>query len=168
GPARVQRAAGSCEGGPAPPVKTLLSAGRKCPAGLTPVTGSREAAPERGGESAVAPGAPFSPALPRGHTTSRRGAVMISRVLSAELAEHAGQRVTIAGWVHRRRLLKSVSFLIVRDRAGLTQVVAGPGDLPAEESVVRVTGTVTASPQAPDGVELTEPEIDTLSRPSGP
>jgi nondiscriminating aspartyl-tRNA synthetase len=93
---------------------------------------------------------------------------MISRVLSAELAEHAGQRVTIAGWVHRRRLLKSVSFLIVRDRAGLAQVVAGPGDLPAEESVVRVTGTVTASPQAPDGVELTEPEIDTLSRPSGP
>ena len=44
---------------------------------------------------------------------------MISRVLSAELAEHAGRRVTIAGWVHRRRRLKSVSFLVVRDRAGL-------------------------------------------------
>jgi len=27
---------------------------------------------------------------------------MISRVLSAELPEHIGERVTIAGWLHRR------------------------------------------------------------------
>ncbi|MEV4086740.1 OB-fold nucleic acid binding domain-containing protein, partial [Nonomuraea fuscirosea] len=62
---------------------------------------------------------------------------MISRVMSAELAEHAGQRVTIAGWVHRRRHLKSVSFLVVRDRTGLAQAVTGPnppvGDLPAQD-----------------------------------
>lgn len=92
---------------------------------------------------------------------------MISRVLSAELAEHAGQRVTIAGWVHRRRLLKSVSFLIVRDRSGLAQAVTA-GDLPAEESVVAVTGTVTANPQAPGGAELAEPRIEVLSRPAEP
>ncbi|MFG1695582.1 aspartate--tRNA(Asn) ligase [Nonomuraea sp. NPDC049309] len=103
---------------------------------------------------------------------------MISRVLSAELAEHAGQRVTIAGWVHRRRRLKSVSFLVVRDRAGLAQAVtandppsgtrqAGPSDwgLPAEETVVAVTGTVAANPQAPGGHELVEPSIEVLARP---
>ncbi|MFI7446793.1 aspartate--tRNA(Asn) ligase [Nonomuraea sp. NPDC049714] len=90
---------------------------------------------------------------------------MISRVLSAELTEHAGQRVTIAGWVHRRRLLKSVSFLVIRDRAGLAQAVFHGGDLPAEESVVEVTGTVTANPQAPGGVELTGPELHVLSEP---
>ncbi|MER6947717.1 aspartate--tRNA(Asn) ligase [Nonomuraea sp. NPDC000554] len=89
---------------------------------------------------------------------------MISRVMSAELAEHAGQRVTIAGWVHRRRLLKSVSFLVVRDRSGLAQAVSH-GDLPAEESVVRVTGTVTANPQAPGGAELTAPEVEVLAEP---
>ncbi|MBB5779906.1 aspartate--tRNA(Asn) ligase [Nonomuraea jabiensis] len=89
---------------------------------------------------------------------------MISRVMSAELAEHAGQRVTIAGWVHRRRQLKSVSFLVVRDRTGLAQVVAA-SDLPGEESVVEVTGTVTASPRAPGGVELVEPEIEVLTEP---
>ncbi|NUR87609.1 MAG: aspartate--tRNA(Asn) ligase [Nonomuraea sp.] len=89
---------------------------------------------------------------------------MISRVLSAELHEHAGERVTIAGWVHRRRQLKSVSFLIVRDRSGLTQVIAS-GELPVEESVVRVTGTVTANEQAPGGLELVEPEITVLSEP---
>ncbi|MFE3454448.1 aspartate--tRNA(Asn) ligase [Nonomuraea sp. NPDC059194] len=90
---------------------------------------------------------------------------MISRVLSAELAEHAGQRVKVAGWVHRRRQLKSVSFLIVRDRTGLAQAVAS-GDLPVEESVVEVTGTVTVNPQAPGGVELTSPEIVVLAEPA--
>ncbi|MEU8109776.1 aspartate--tRNA(Asn) ligase [Nonomuraea muscovyensis] len=89
---------------------------------------------------------------------------MISRVMSAELAEHAGRRVTIAGWVHRRRRLKSVSFLVVRDRAGLVQAVTS-APLPAEESVVRVTGLVRASPQAPGGAELTEPEIEVLAEP---
>ncbi|SDI11542.1 aspartate--tRNA(Asn) ligase [Nonomuraea jiangxiensis] len=88
---------------------------------------------------------------------------MISRVMSAELAEHAGQRVTIAGWVHRRRQLKSVSFLVVRDRTGLAQVV-GAGDLPGEESVVEVTGTLAANPQAPGGFELVEPEVEVLAR----
>ncbi|SEG82854.1 nondiscriminating aspartyl-tRNA synthetase [Nonomuraea solani] len=88
---------------------------------------------------------------------------MISRVMSAELAEHAGQRVTIAGWVHRRRQLKSVSFLVVRDRTGLAQVVAA-GDLPPEESVVQVTGTVTDNPQAPGGFELVAPEVEVLTQ----
>ena len=53
---------------------------------------------------------------------------MISRVLSADLPERIGDRVTIAGWLHRRRELKSVTFLIIRDRAGLAQVVLPPGD----------------------------------------
>ncbi len=90
---------------------------------------------------------------------------MISRVMSAELAEHAGQRVTIAGWVHRRRRLKSVSFLIVRDRAGLAQAVTAH-DLPPEESVVQVTGTVAASEQAPGGYELVSPRVEVLAEPA--
>lgn len=90
---------------------------------------------------------------------------MISRVMSAELAEHAGQRVTIAGWVHRRRHLKTVSFLVLRDRSGLAQVVTS-APVPAEESVVRVTGTVTPNEQAPGGAELTEPEIEILAEPA--
>jgi nondiscriminating aspartyl-tRNA synthetase len=89
----------------------------------------------------------------------------MQRILSTELTAHVGEKVTVAGWVHRRRLLKSVAFLIVRDAAGLTQVVTTPDGLPAagEESVVEVTGTVTANAAAPAGVELTAPDVRVLS-----
>ncbi|WP_327679933.1 aspartate--tRNA(Asn) ligase [Kitasatospora sp. NBC_00458] len=87
-----------------------------------------------------------------------------TRVLAAELPGRVGESVEISGWLHRRRGLKSVTFLILRDRSGLAQVVTAGGgpDLP-EETVLRVRGTVTANPQAPDGVELTGPEVEVLS-----
>jgi nondiscriminating aspartyl-tRNA synthetase len=97
---------------------------------------------------------------------------MISRVLSAELPEHIGERVTIAGWLHRRRELKSLTFLVIRDRAGLAQVVLPPGPATAEpqteETVLLVQGLVVANQQAPRGVEVTEPTITLLSGPAEP
>jgi nondiscriminating aspartyl-tRNA synthetase len=92
----------------------------------------------------------------------------MSRILSTELAAHAGQRVELAGWVHRRRLLKSVAFLILRDRAGLAQVVAGHDELAElpEETVVRITGLALANPDAPGGVEVVEPVIEPLTDPA--
>ena len=110
---------------------------------------------------------------------------MISRVLAADLPRHVGEHVRVAGWLHRRRELKSVTFLIVRDRSGLAQVVlpgprepaqAGPppGRPPApaaglpEESVIEVTGTVVASAEAPGGAELHEPAVTALSDPAAP
>jgi nondiscriminating aspartyl-tRNA synthetase len=87
------------------------------------------------------------------------------RILSTELAQHTGETVTVAGWVHRRRLLKSVAFLILRDRSGFAQIVADRCELEklSEESVVEVTATVTANAAAPAGVELTAPAIRVLS-----
>ncbi|GAB3347662.1 hypothetical protein GCM10027452_18330 [Micromonospora halotolerans] len=41
----------------------------------------------------------------------------MQRILSSQLSSQVGESVRIAGWVHRRRLLKSVAFLIVRDAA---------------------------------------------------
>jgi nondiscriminating aspartyl-tRNA synthetase len=93
----------------------------------------------------------------------------MQRILSTRLTAHVGKTVTIAGWVHRRRLLKAVAFLIVRDAEGLSQVVVvDPAvrahlERIAEESVVEVVATVTANEQAPHGVELTAPEIRVLS-----
>jgi nondiscriminating aspartyl-tRNA synthetase len=95
---------------------------------------------------------------------------MISRVLSAELPAHVGERVTIAGWLHRRRELKSVTFLIIRDRAGLAQVVlpTAAADAIGEETVLQAEGLVVASQQAPGGAELTEPVLTLLSGPAEP
>jgi nondiscriminating aspartyl-tRNA synthetase len=100
---------------------------------------------------------------------------MISRVLAADLHRHVGGHVRIAGWLHRRRELKSVTFLVLRDRSGLAQAVVpasadagGPvQDLP-EETVIEVAGTVTASAQAPGGVEITGPVVTPLSAPAAP
>jgi nondiscriminating aspartyl-tRNA synthetase len=93
----------------------------------------------------------------------------MQRILSTQLAAHAHETVTIAGWIHRRRLLKAVAFLIVRDAEGLSQVVVTDQETRArlerltEESVVEVTATVTPNELAPGGVELTEPQIRVLS-----
>jgi nondiscriminating aspartyl-tRNA synthetase len=100
---------------------------------------------------------------------------MISRVLAADLPRHVGEQVRIAGWLHRRRELKSITFLVVRDRSGLAQAVVSAArqaegrtpDLP-EETVIEVAGTVTASAQAPGGAELTQPVVTALSGPAAP
>ncbi|MFD2792376.1 aspartate--tRNA(Asn) ligase [Promicromonospora vindobonensis] len=102
------------------------------------------------------------------------------RTLARDLAAvPPGSVVRLQGWVHRRRELANVTFLVLRDRTGLAQVVVragagvGPGEpqgsprvaaqVPPEETTVDVTGTVTANPQAPGGVELTEPVITPLT-----
>lgn len=78
-----------------------------------------------------------------------------------------GEEVRLQGWVHRRRELASVSFLVVRDRTGLAQVVVRDGTpLPPEETPVEVVGTATANAQAPGGVEVTEPTVTALSDPA--
>jgi nondiscriminating aspartyl-tRNA synthetase len=52
----------------------------------------------------------------------------MQRTLSTALASRVGRRATVQGWVHRRRRLARVSFLIIRDRGGLAQVVLGDED----------------------------------------
>ncbi len=100
----------------------------------------------------------------------------MQRILAGELiagaSELSGSRVTVAGWVHRRRTLASVTFLVLRDRSGLLQVVVKePEALEqvarlGEETVVAVTGTVSPNPSAPGGVELVEPYVEPLTDPA--
>ncbi|MER5323389.1 aspartate--tRNA(Asn) ligase [Streptosporangium roseum] len=88
---------------------------------------------------------------------------MIHRVLAADLPRHVGRHVRLAGWLHRRRDLKSVSFLVIRDRSGLAQVVLRQPVPYPEETVLQISGTVVANPQAPGGAELTGPTIEVLA-----
>jgi nondiscriminating aspartyl-tRNA synthetase len=90
----------------------------------------------------------------------------VERIYSSELAEHVGERVLLAGWVHAKRELGSVSFLVLRDRAGLAQVVLDDGPLEfLAESVVEVEGLVVGAEQAPEGVELRALEVRALAVP---
>jgi len=92
-----------------------------------------------------------------------------TRTWTADLAAHAGTRVTLKGWLHHRRALKSVCFLILRDATGLAQVVVDDPDARAlveslpHESVLAVTGEVVASAQAPGGVEIHRPDVTVVS-----
>ncbi len=90
------------------------------------------------------------------------------RLLASALTDaEPGGLVRLKGWVHRRRELKSVTFLVLRDRSGLAQVVLPPGaDVPPEETPIEVVGTATANPQAPGGVEVTDAVVTPLSEPA--
>jgi nondiscriminating aspartyl-tRNA synthetase len=110
--------------------------------------------------------APATSAAPSAVATSMD---MPARTLARDLAAAPpGSTVRLQGWVHRRRQLATVTFLVLRDRTGLAQVVVRTGvgqavEVPPEETTVAVTGTVTANPQAPGGVEVTEPVITPLT-----
>src|SRR5690554_6899661 len=85
-----------------------------------------------------------------------------------ELPNHTGQTVTLQGWVHTRRDLGGISFLVLRDRSGVAQCVFQGADLPLHESSVRVTGTVTESPRAPGGVEVQADSLEVVTAATAP
>src|SRR6266480_7619863 len=78
-------------------------------------------------------------------------------------AEHVGQRVTLAGWVHRRRDHGHLTFFDLRDRYGITQVVTSADEASAahqaaaearNEWVVQVSGTVRHRPEGTTNPDL--------------
>jgi aspartyl-tRNA synthetase len=90
--------------------------------------------------------------------------------------EHAGQTVSLCGWVARRREHgEHLAFLDLRDREGVVQcVIDGSVDV-RNEWVVRVTGTVrtrpegTENPALPTGqVEVGDCTIEVLNRAEPP
>ena len=91
---------------------------------------------------------------------------MLKSINCGELRpSHAGQTVTLAGWVHRRRDHGALIFLDLRDRSGLVQVTCDAQAAPAahevlnavrSEYVVQVVGVVRVRPAG-----LTNPNLPT-------
>ena len=84
-------------------------------------------------------------------------------------AEHVGDRVTLAGWVHRRRDHGHLAFFDLRDRHGITQVVTsaeeaadahGAAEPARNEWVVQVEGVVRARPEGTANPDLSTGEIE--------
>jgi len=84
-------------------------------------------------------------------------------ISSRELFDHQGQTVTLQGWVHNRRNLGGIRFLLLRDSGGVVQCVFQDTELPLHESSVRVRGKVVASPKAPGGFELQATALEVIS-----
>ena len=96
--------------------------------------------------------------------------------------EDKGKKVTLAGWVQKSRKLGGMTFIDLRDRYGITQLVV-EADAPAElveaaaslgrEFVIQVTGEVlerqSKNPKMPTGdIEIKVEGINILNRASVP
>ena len=86
-------------------------------------------------------------------------------------AENAGEKVTLAGWVNRRRDMGGVIFIDLRDRNGKTQVVINSGRSPRAfeageqvrgEYVLQVTGEVSPRPEGMQNPDLPTGDIEVL------
>jgi aspartyl-tRNA synthetase len=87
-------------------------------------------------------------------------------------ATHANQKVTLAGWVHRRRDHGGVIFLDLRDRYGIVQVTVNP-NLSKEtlaavanvrmEWVLQITGTVHKRPAGMENPKMQTGEVEVIA-----
>jgi aspartyl-tRNA synthetase len=84
---------------------------------------------------------------------------------------HVGQKVTLMGWVQRRRDHGGVIFIDLRDREGMTQVVFNPEYAPEShhkahdvrnEYVIAVSGKVSLRPEGMANPNLATGEIELM------
>ncbi|HET8991976.1 MAG TPA: aspartate--tRNA(Asn) ligase [Candidatus Saccharimonadales bacterium] len=90
------------------------------------------------------------------------------RILSNQVKDHLGETVHIEGWLHKKRMLGGLTFINVRDRKGLIQVVLQDKDEVEKlrglqiGTVLAVDGLVVEEPRAPGGAELHDGAIEVL------
>src|SRR5512146_1818546 len=103
-------------------------------------------------------------------TTSHLATTQRTHLCGALRRSDIGTRVRLGGWVHRNRDLGGLTFVDLRDRAGLVQVSFDPRSCPEEvcaaavnaglESVVLVEGEVVARPEAMRNPELATGDVE--------
>jgi len=88
----------------------------------------------------------------------------------AELRKkNVGQKVTLAGWVHRRRDHGGMAFIDLRDSSGIAQIVFNPQISPEvcqiagslrNEYVIQIVGEVVSRPEGTENSKLATGEIE--------
>lgn len=92
----------------------------------------------------------------------------MKRILSNELLRHKNTTVQVQGWLHTLRAKGKINFLILRDRAGLIQIVIeDKNELDKVSSlqpgsILTVVGNANPSEYAQLGVEIINPKIEVV------
>jgi asparaginyl-tRNA synthetase len=96
------------------------------------------------------------------------------RITIADAAAHAGETVSIAGWLYNLRKSGKIVFPLLRDGTGLMQCVAVKSSLPepvfeeiknlTQESSLILTGKIRAEGRAPGGFEMEVEAVEVLQR----
>lgn len=84
---------------------------------------------------------------------------------------HVGQKVTLCGWVNRRRDLGGLIFIDMRDCTGIVQVFFDPDQQAAfdkaydlrNEFCIQIVGTVRARPDSQINTEMTTGEVEVFA-----
>ncbi|HUD06839.1 MAG TPA: aspartate--tRNA(Asn) ligase [Candidatus Saccharimonadales bacterium] len=92
----------------------------------------------------------------------------MERVLAKDAKSSVGKNIVVKGWLHKKRLLGGLTFINVRDRSGVIQIVVE--DKSEVEklrglqigTVLSITGNVIEETRAPGGLELHDPKIEVL------
>ncbi len=92
----------------------------------------------------------------------------MQRILAGVVVEHTGKSVTIKGWLHKKRLLGGLTFIVVRDRSGVVQVVVKDKDEVEKlrgmqiGTVLELEGMAKEEPRAPGGAEIHNPKLEVV------
>ena len=90
------------------------------------------------------------------------------RILTDDVANHDGKKITIQGWIHKKRLLGGLNFITIRDRRGIVQVLVEDKDEVEKlrglqiGTVVTVKGDVYKDERAPGGAELHDATLEVI------
>lgn len=98
----------------------------------------------------------------------------MQRTISIETIKKVGQEVKLYGWVHVRRNMGKISFLDVRDRWGVTQVVCVPDELDKKsqdalkdirpEFVLEIEGMVNKRGDKQVNKDMATGEVEVLAK----
>lgn len=86
-----------------------------------------------------------------------------------QLSEYEGKTATVRGWLHKRRDLGGMVFVVLRDRTGVVQAVIKDEAQKAKleglyaGTVLSIHGHVKAEPRAVGGVELHDPKLEIIT-----
>ena len=96
----------------------------------------------------------------------------MNRILTSQTPDHKGEIVAIAGWVHTRRAHGKITFLDVRDKTGLVQVICTPQAQEAYETaqkvrpewVIQIEGTVQERPKGTHNANIPSGSIEIIAK----